>query len=213
MTTIPLPAASYLLATRPDLKAALQSCGRQVGGRVELDLNAVAQISPDLVGPLREFSAKTHEALADGEATNGVRTQRWVRDAKQISTRDKKTDLTRELAALQMVPATAELITYLTGPDPDEEEVVELARMVGARVERDEKGVWQVDVPLVGDITWPSELGGVKYSTEVGRFVSFTVRQAAWRDRRVRRLTRVRVAIEEMWCDPHRFRQALPAAV
>lgn len=134
--------------------------------------------------------------------------ERRVVDVKQTVVNNRKMDLGPYLDALLLVPVVSELVEYVTGSQPNVKEVTGLAELAGGQAEQVAAGsgnVWQVTVPLTGkNVAWPSELGGPSRPGEEKRWVVITVRHAAWRDRRTRRLARVVVKVRECPFAQHR---------
>lgn len=62
-----------------------------------------------------------------------------------------------------------------------------------------------IQVVVEGSRDWPDELGGPGRQGEIERHFVLWVRQAPWRDRRVRRLVRVDIHNVELHADPARW--------
>jgi hypothetical protein len=60
----------------------------------------------------------------------------------------------------------------------------------------------RVEIRVEGPRDWPEILGGAAGPNEIERLFRFYVNHAPWRDRQVRRLTRVEIFSIEMLCDP-----------
>lgn len=111
-------------------------------------------------------------------------------------------DLRPQLEALESVPGLLPLLDEALSAEPDAAKLAALAELMAGTVEVT-PGQVRVQVRLTADAaTWSTDLGGPASAGEVARLVHLTTRQAAWRDRRVRRLSAVEVTAEEVWPDP-----------
>lgn len=205
-----------LLAESPDLRARLSSCGRVVGGRGEVDLDAVQQICPAACRALESYHVRTSELwsrVAAGRAAGQryVVTRRALVEHAQVTAKVGRRDLGDVFEDIVSAGELGEVLNELTGAEPDEAALRSLVRSAGGTLSRDD-GVWTASVPMSSAVAWPVSLGGVALLCEVSRSVTLTVRHAAWRDRRVRRLAKVEVHVDELWADPGADRATLRAA-
>lgn len=212
--TIPVSAAATLLLGRPDLAAAAAGHLRMLGDRPEVDLPSLAADAVDVAHALSQYwtaCQQLWEDLRHGAATGSyVMVSRSVHRATQQNSKKAKVDLTGELAACADIPEVADIVNALTDPDPDEVLLASLAEQVNGSF-NSSAGALSVSVHATGALTWPQLLGGVSWPGEVRRSLTLTAKHAPWRDRRVRRLWRVSVDVEEVWPDPTFARQLLPA--
>lgn len=216
MRTISAATAAVLLADHADLREQLRGCGRAVGGRVEVDLDAVEAVSPQACRALEAYHCQTlalWRDLASGTPSGApyMTTQRLLADHQQVTGKVGRRDLPEVLAELEELALTAELVTAVTAPEVDGPAVRRLAAGAGGSAAQPSAGVWVVQVPMSGPVAWPEALGGPVHLSEIGRTLRLTARHASWRDRRVRRLARVEVLVEELWADTHAARQLLAA--
>jgi hypothetical protein len=234
MPTVPAGAAAVLLAARPDLRAAISSCGKGIGHRIEVDIDAVDLACPGLGTPLRDFADASahlwqHAASsspypadrADG-APGGqhdpagadrlpyVLVRRTVCDHRQATGKANRADLVAVYEELTDISVLADLVEELTAEAPDVSVLTDMLSVLTGTVAVSSPGELTATVSLDGRYAFPDLLGGVAWTAEVRRRFTFTTRQAAWRDRRVRRLSRVQVAIDELWADPAAYQQQLP---
>jgi hypothetical protein len=113
-------------------------------------------------------------------------------DARQREVAGTKHDLPAELAALALVPGVRDVVDALTDPSPDTELLEDLICPFDGSLTRD-GSLTQVVLRAPASQPWPAELGGDGTSDERVRVLTISVRHAGWRDRRVRRLTGVKV--------------------
>lgn len=205
MVTVPIYIAELF---KPQLAAAeltaLSDCGRMVGNRVEVDLDLVAAlIGPDIAEAFYRHYLACRDF--DGRARSGVAAtvylQRTLLDAAQCTSKPNRSDLVAQVEALEVVPGVGDVISELTGANPD----LDLLRVLGdpfhIRIFKKDE---QLRTTFVVDscLDWLPELGGPASSGEVRRGFDAVTNYAAWRDRRVRRLTRLTVVCEERWPAP-----------
>lgn len=217
MRTIPIAAASMLLAARPDLREALRSHGVAMGARAEVDLAAVERESPELAHALRTYQGqnkRTWARIAAGnfEDTEHVVTRRTLVERAQVTGKVGRADLGDILEDLLLSDAgLSQVLEELLCAEPDEQLLTRTVRDAEGSITRSDAGTWVVTAPLRGRSAWPESLGGVQQPTEIDRRVTMTARHAAWRDRRTRRLARASIEIDELWANPTAARALLPA--
>lgn len=207
--TVPLALVAVLLEQSPALHPLVREHGRVIGDRLEVDMDSLARAAPQLAAAIEAFDRDTQALWASG-AGPFVLTRRDVVDHKQVTAKTGREDLTDVFTELGHLSLTAELLDAVTCPDPDPAVVHALADQLAGSADLTD-GAWHVTVPLEGAVAWPACLGGPPGHAEVSRALVITCRHAPWRDRRVRRLARVRVHVEEMWADPSRSRALLPS--
>jgi hypothetical protein len=204
MRTAPEGAAAVLFADRPDVLAALSLCGTRVGDRVEVDLDRAADVlDPADITALEEYSRKAEQlwahAAAGGAMLPHLVVHRRMAEHVQVTSKKGRADLVEVYQALvEATPALAEVTSELTGPAPDPDLLAQLVEPLEGQV-RHGDGQVEVEVTFEGAHTLPRLLGGTPLPGEVSRTLRLTARQAAWRDRRVRRLAGVQVLNEEVW--------------
>lgn len=215
MRTVPAGLIATVLADRPDLQAVVTGCGRQVGVRVEVDLNAVEALSTRLAHVLTVYDAHARafwRALQTGTAAGAAYTlvRRTLMTHVQSTAKKDRRDLVEVYEALTGVAVLSDIVDELTAAEPDLDALAGLLDAAGGgQVLPAEAGAVAVQVLLDPNGALPDVLGGVRMPGEVRRVLTLTARHAAWRDRRVRRLARVEVAADEMWPDPAPARAAL----
>lgn len=192
-----------LLVDDPVLRAAAGSTGVQVGASLELSVPALDGLEPGLGGRVHGYFCAARSlwaALATdsdpGRAAVLVRVP--MLDLRQKDSRTSRIDLTAQYEALGHVPPLVPALDLLdASPDWDE-----LARL-GDLVRDADRSTLMVGARSP---VWPLELGAAPCPGELRREVLLEASHAAWRDRRVRRLVRVRVDAIEVWPDPADFR-------
>ncbi len=172
----------------------LESCGRELGMRVEIDLASVAAALGDSAAD--DLYAHYLRCKQGGAGT--VRMYRCLHHAAQRTAKKQRADLTDELAALDSLPGVADFVAEFTGPSPDGQRLAVLGSPFHAATRVDSRsGVARLAVD--SRLDWVPLLGGPASPGERRRIVELSARYAAWRDRRVRRLSEVRVLAEEHW--------------
>jgi hypothetical protein len=207
MRTIPAGIASALLSERPDLRAAVRSCGRIVGQRIELDLDAVAgAVSVDLAELLVTYYDRCENLWASVQAGHSgpayAMLRRPLLEHQQVTGKKGRADLGDVYEALGELPGVAELLEQITAPAPDADVLASMVATVGGTVTFPEPDAVRAQLCLEGRYAYPQLLGGVPWPGEIRRVLTLLTRQAAWRDRRVRRLAKVDVAVDELWAAP-----------
>lgn len=120
--------------------------------------------------------------------------KRGLVDAAQADSSGAKVDLKDECAALtSMGGGAGEFFRELLAAEPDRQKIRELGAPFNANVRFEKDGKQSTaTVHFTGAQYFPDCLGG-EWSDDVVRSVTVDCRYAKWRDRRTRRLNRVRV--------------------
>lgn len=113
-------------------------------------------------------------------------------DVRQREVAGSKLDLPDELAALGLMPGVRDVVDIMTSPTVDVDALEDLAAAFDGHV-RTDGSLTEVVLRVTSAQPWPDALAGPADSSERGRILTLTARHAGWRDRRVRRLTGVRV--------------------
>lgn len=170
-----------------------------------MDVDAVAAQDERLGALLWAYHQRCRalwRALRAGKpAGQYVAVRRVLAEHVQRNTKTAKVDLVGQLAALEELEGFSQLVAALTEAEPDLAVLQAMAAAWGGSVSA-EPGVVTVTVPVEGAYAFSDALGGLAGFGEVRRILTITARQAAWRDRRVRRLARVLVEAEEIWAAP-----------
>ena len=191
--TVPLAAAAVLLGS----DERLTRCAVRVAERVEISLDRVAaEMCPDTAARLDSYWERSKALWAQGRGP-AVLVRRSLVTARQIDRKDGRVDLHDELAALEVLPGADSVIETLLGQDPD------LALLQDAHADRTGN---ETTVTLTHrSLEWPTALGGPAGPGELHRVIVVTANHAKWRDRKVRRLARVDVSVDEVWPDPSKL--------
>lgn len=211
MNTVPAAMAAFLLAEHPERRRALRECGRVVGTRVEVDLDAVRWRDPQAAAACEHYMQRNQEmwrALAAGTARPYVQTRRTLARHRQSTTKGAKTDLREVFAELQSFEPLASLLETSTGPQQTSRQEL---RALGADHVALAADSTLLRVDLEPHQLLPDSLGGAPTYSEVGRHITVTARHAPWRDRRVRRLAAVDVEVTEIWAPAEESRAMLQA--
>jgi hypothetical protein len=183
------------------LVSELESCGRLVGERAEVDLDAVAdRVSVELAQSFYShyLVCRSFDERAGSGAGALVRIQRQLVAAVQRTSKQQRADLEDELAALEAVPGVGVVVEEFLGSRPDLEHLAVLGDPFYISLSTD--GDMSVATLAVdAELDWALALGGAASAGEVRRWIQLGANYAAWRDRRVRRLTRVTITTEEVW--------------
>jgi hypothetical protein len=209
--TVPAFLISVVVGNVDDtLAALLRPCGRQVGDRVEVDLDLLADAGrPDLAALLRGYWESCREFWAVWERGESpgeyIALRREVTRDTQRNTKTVKRDLAGHLDALEALPTIGVLVSAMTDSAPEWDAIVAAGQPFQLSVERDGDRTWaSFWVENAG--VWARELGGKRSLGEVRRCLKLRIEHAKWRDRRVRRLAEVIVEVEEVWPMPARLR-------
>lgn len=191
-----------LVVLDPVLRAAAGSTGVQIGASLELPVASLDALADGLGARVEEYflAARALWSTPFGHepAPGSVLVRVPLLDLRQKDSRTVRVDLTAQFEALEHV-ATLRCALGILDADPDWASLGSLGVL-----ERDgDRSSLLVEArsPL-----WPLELGAAPCPGEVRRAVLLEASHAAWRDRRVRRLLRVRVDSLQVWPDPVPFR-------
>lgn len=155
--------------------------------------------------PLLEFEASWRRLKADlagGVPVNPsdmVPVSYGLVDVAQAdNTAAGRVDLTQELHSLCSIPVLGEFVHELTGPAPDRRRLRELGAPFDAWSRFESNGRQAAaSLTVRGPTVWHGSLGG-DWSGEVCRQILLNTRYAKWRDRRSRRLCRLRVVVHDV---------------
>jgi hypothetical protein len=185
-----MAAAAVLLGPDPRLA----TCGVAVGKRVEVDLDQVAQtLSTEIADSLESYWSTAHQLWEQGSG-KAVLIRRRIMTSRQVDRKDSRIDLHAELAALEELPGGDIIVEALLGQD------VDLDALANYTVSQDGN---ETAVTITHrSLDWPDALGGPGAPGELHRTITVTANHAKWRDRKVRRLVRIDVSVDEVWPDP-----------
>lgn len=207
-----------LVELDPSVRAVAGGVGVQVGAALELPVAALDSLQTGLGTRVEAFFLTARalwadldvSALAEGLASvpftdavpglpdGSVLVRVPLIDVRQKDSRTLRVDLAGQFVALEHVPVLRPALDLLdASPDWDV-----LARLGTLERDGDRSSLTlEVRSPL-----WPLELGAAPCPGELRRSVRLEASHAGWRDRRVRRLLRVRVDALQVWPDPAPFR-------
>lgn len=184
----------------------LERCGRYLGDRVELDLDALGRVDHDAAAWCGAYWARCEAFWAEAATTGRPRgayvlIERELRSVVQTDTKAARTDLRAELDALEAQAGLTGVLDALLGAEIDDDALLAHVHAFRGSVRRvGADTVVRLVVP-VGRL-WPLELGGAASMGETARVIELTANHAAWRDRKVRRLRAVTVSAQEIWPEP-----------
>lgn len=207
-----------LVETDPQVRALVGGAGVQVGAALELPVAALDGLRAGLGARVEAFflAARTlwsdvdvaslADSLPSGVLTDSlpalpegsVLVRVPLIDVRQKDSRTLRVDLAGQFSALEHVAALRPALGLLEA-SPDWSALGALGAL-----ERDgDRSALTLEArsPL-----WPLELGAAPCPGELRRRVLLEASHAGWRDRRVRRLLRVRVDALQIWPDPVPFR-------
>lgn len=202
MSYVPLTIASYCATKHPHVGDVLKNHGQLIGIRPEVNLTTLREVNPSAAQTLETFYSNTMriwDAFTRGDPSGPYQlTKRILVTHKQRNSKADRADLPDVYAALLEVPALRDVTLALTDKHPSET-LETLIRDIEGTVTQTGDTTMSATVPLQGQVTWPEVLGGVPWPTEVEREVTIETNWAAWRDRRIRRLTSVTVTVTEVF--------------
>lgn len=211
MELIPAYTAAVLApALSPaDRDRLLRTCagsGRQLGVRVELDLDLVRargeHAMADVLARYHEICVGFWERERTGQRLGPcITVRRVLREAQQRDNAGGRSDLGAEYEALREVAGVGELLEALTEPVPDPATLERLGSPLMLDLELGE-GSATAHITVDARCAWPVVLGGAGSPGEVRRRLTLCTSYAKWRDRRVRRLVQLTVETEELWPEP-----------
>ena len=172
----------------------------RVGKRVEADVASCSEELRDQLQAYVQVNRLVGGALASAAPIGPfVVVRRHLSSVvQQAGTRSaSRGDLVSELEALRGLSETSLVAEALLASTVDEEAL----RAMAVDVVRD--GVkTSVEVRVEGWREWPEALGGGAFANEIERVFVLGANHAGWRDRMVRRLTRLDVYGVELLADP-----------
>jgi hypothetical protein len=205
-----LDAASVLFAGEPENLDVVESCLSEGDeGAMVLDRRTLSEVAPGLDQRLERYCCESQAVLRDhldgvgGRAFVVVR--RVVVEHVQRDDANGRSDLAEILEASQTVSLLGWITESLCSTRPDYQAILRKASVWDAQLEQDGvRSVLTLDVPSAKG--WPEVLGGSQGARELRRRITLETNHAKWRDRKVRRLVRVRVEADELWADPASLR-------
>lgn len=185
-----------------DVKS-LRTAGRVVGVHVEVDLDA-AEVAADVKLMLENYYAACRVFCQDraaGVERVGIKTIRELGAWQQKSGKTEKKDLSEQLSCLLEAPGVGNLVEKISEKTFDADEIAIILDTLGGTWTQ--SGAWsELEVDVSADYEWPVALGGGASIGEVTRRFYLRFNHASWRDRKVRRLTDVKVKAIEEWPRP-----------
>jgi hypothetical protein len=178
----------------------LAQAGVLVANRVEVDLEAgptdVAERVLNYLDRCRTLARELENGSIGPWVVVSLPLITHIQQAGSRST--KRGDLSEVYAALLECEETRAVLEGALGAALD----VGGVTLSGGVVSANEGNVAVVEVRVEGSRDWPEILGGAGGPNEIERLFRFCVNHAPWRDRQVRRLTKVEIFSIEMLCDP-----------
>jgi len=170
-----------------------------VGRRVEVDVSKCDVALQERLEQYVVTNRRVGQQLLDGSAIGPyVVVRRLLASAaQQAGTKSaNRGDLVSELEALRTVPETSLVIDALLGAAVDETTLRTLGEFSTDGVRS------SAEVRVEGWREWPEALGGAASANEIERVFVLSANHAGWRDRMVRRLTRLDVYGVELLANP-----------
>jgi hypothetical protein len=184
---------------REDL-AGLARAGVKVASRVEVDLEAgpadVAEQVLNYVDRCRTLARELERGAIGPWVVVSLPLITHIQQAGSKSA--KRGDLSDVYAELSNHEETRAILENALGATLD----IGGVTLSGGVVTALEGNASRVEVRVEGPRDWPEILGGAAGPNEIERLFRFYVNHAPWRDRQVRRLTRVEIFSIEMLSDP-----------
>ena len=177
------------------------------GKPVRSQIRALQQVDlsdlPDTAWSYRDRWEALQEALDAGTRIDPqgvtVVSRTLVDDAQADSVASGRVDLRDSLVALTGLPGGAgDFFHELLSPNPDRTLLRKLSAPFHGSIRFEESSMQsEATLHFEGGGHWPESLGG-PWQHERARSITVNCRYAKWRDRRVRRLGRVRVAARDI---------------
>jgi len=188
--------------------AEMAARGVRVGSHVEIDVDLAPDYVREALVAYAEANQQVARSLESGETIGPwvvVSTPIYVA-TQQAGTKSKnRGDLVGELAGLREMTDVSDIAEALLASSVNQELLasrgVEFIECADART--------VLRVRIEGRRDWPVSLGGAASPNEIERYVTLSANHASWRDRMVRRLTRVDVVAVELLADPAPFTQRI----
>jgi hypothetical protein len=203
MRTVPLTVAEIAVAAGVADSDCFTPCGRKVGHRVEIDLDALDAVAPEAGAWAQQYwdaARDLWDAWAGRRVTgDALAVRRSLVNVAQVdSKKTGRVDLRAELDALSSYGGFRSLLDALLGADFDLDRLHAAAQPWKSEIAVDGTKV-TVTLWVTDGVAWPQALGGTGAPGEVARVFTLVAQHAAWRDRKVRRLAEVHIAAEELW--------------
>lgn len=183
-------------------RAAVGASYRRLGQTAELDLDLLSEQGyGELAERLDAYRERCVAFWVNGGHGEALHVRRPLTSRSQIDRRgEPRVDLVDELVQLRALPGVGDFVDAWLAAGPDTERIARAAGAAGAHYEiTDGRGTAEI---TVDGANWPAVLGGTASVGEVARVFLLEANWSAWRDRDVRRLTRVSVEAEEVWPAP-----------
>ncbi len=169
-----------------------------------VDLAAVADGPGGVAAAEHIYTYLEHVRSAPPDS-EGVPACETLVDVSQVARGDRRHDLTGEAEALSVLPGFGNYFEILTGARPDRAQLrraqvgLRIDLLAGTVPRNGGKGRAVFEWRTAAAIPWPAALGGGSRIAERERSVLVEIRWAPWRDRRIRRLSRVAVRSHQSW--------------
>jgi len=188
---------SKLLA--PDYKLPY-SCLHSTGESYEISLKILRSFDPSYTLKLEKYWELCRKSFTDRQSKMPtVTVSRFLREDRQTDTAGKRYDLVEQYKFLANAPFSKDLVEILLSANP---ELSQISNHSSCESVITERSGYVVSLTGRGQQVWPTSLGGLPSPREVARSFKLTTNYAAWRDRKVRRLTKVESRAIEVWPSP-----------
>jgi len=188
----------------PALAELVASAVKLGAGRVEVDLDQAPSELADLVLGYQEANRMVASQLEGGEAIGPwiITSRLLVSRVQQAGTKSaQRGDLAAELAGLREIDECDKVAEILLASTVD----LEALKATGAELVESTGAKTVVKVRIEGQRDWPESLGGGASRNEIERHILLSANHASWRDRQLRRLTRVDVHALEILAEVEPF--------
>ena len=164
----------------------------------ELSLEKLEKVDPEFASQLQNYWLSVRaflDNLARGiQPSEYLTTLRSLTLRTQVTSKGSKSDLIKELSALEKLEAIAPLLEHILAQAPDG--AVENPLVKTEQIDSD---CYLYTFTLPGQNNYPTILGGLASRAEIARVFILKVSYAKWRDRRVRKIISLEVLAKEIW--------------
>jgi len=167
----------------------------------EVELESAIGVTAEEAAEYRRKQRRFRHLMARGDEPGAwIVVEVDIHEAAQIPSGTNRRDLVETFEALGAEPELAPLLDLGLGSE------AELGALdaAGWEVVHDEATETVLHATIEGDREWSEHLGGRARAGEIERRFEIVVRRAPWRDRKIRRLSKINVVSVQIHPDPEK---------